>query len=253
MSSIATPGGVVEREVQNNAMRRVARPRRPSTWATALVSCCALASCTASTELVEPPSEIDLTNATVEVTAGNDQEAVVGSTVAENLVVTVRASDGTPIAGAPVWWTFRQGQGKPRGSGQSATVTRVVTDASGQASVEWALGTRAGLQTATADLDAPSAALVAEGPSSAPKNDNRGRKREFRANAKPGKASEVLMSVDSLALEEGQSVSVTATVVDRYGNPIPDAVVEWRTSDPSVAIVGQPAPAPAPVIQATEE
>ena len=253
MSSIATPGGAVA--PQSNVPNSKPGPR--STWRRrrgrhfrALLSCCLLASCSSdSSVLVQPPTEIDLSNATLEVTAGADQEGVVGAMAPEALVVTVRAADGTPIAGAPVWWTFAQGRGQGRGKSQKATTIQVTTDASGQATVDWELGTRAGLQTASADLDPPSASLVAEGPALAPK-EGQGRKGGFRTRAKPAKAAEILLSVDSLVLEVGEQMMVTATVVDQYGNVIPDAVIEWQSSDPTVATVGEPAPAP--VVQVTE-
>lgn len=84
----------------------------------------------------QPPSVAHL-----ESTAGDHQQATVGSPLAQPLVVTLLDAAGAPIAGKPVVFQLRSNNGQ-LDAGKRAVV--VTTDAAGHAAAHFTLGTRAG-------------------------------------------------------------------------------------------------------------
>lgn len=169
--------------------------------------------------------------------SGNHQEGVVGTQLAEPLVVLVVDAGGNPVPGAPVTWNF--GSGRRSGSSASPAVTRIelTADAEGRSSVEWELGTVAGSQGAWAQIASPPAGATADdGP--APELD---RVAGFGATASPSEGVEIIVSQTSVEIEEGETLALTAVVVDRFGNVSPDAGIVWTSSDTSVATVSNEA------------
>src|SRR5215208_936160 len=89
-----------------------------------------------------PPSGI-----TIAAIDGDGQEAIVGQELGQPLVVTVTDGDVASV-GSTVTWSAT--------GGGSVSPTSATTDASGNASTTWTLGTTAGLQTAQATLSGAS-------------------------------------------------------------------------------------------------
>jgi len=81
--------------------------------------------------------------ATLESVSGDGQAALVGTSVADPLVVRARDAQGNPVAGIAVAWVIGSGGG-------SLSPQTSLTDDHGLASTRWTLGTAPGSNTATA-------------------------------------------------------------------------------------------------------
>lgn len=250
MFTKATPGGVVAVRAVTERAERARLSRKP--WFKTVLVCLALSACDQSSTGPQTPAGLDpavLADAEVQILSGNDQEAVVGSTLAEPLSVVVLDVNGNAIAGAPVTWTFGSGKGAGRGNASRASVVTVTADDQGRAEVEWELGTTAGAQLAWAEVGTTSTvteadATAALAPPADRGNQTRGKKVGFWATSSPSEPAEIIVSQTSLELAVGETVMLTAMVVDKWGNEIPDAVVEWTSSDPSIVSVESPTAAP---------
>ena len=77
--------------------------------------------------------------------AGIDQIGLAGQTLLQPVTVTVIGSNNAPIAGVPVAFAVTSGGG-------TLSATEVVTDANGQATVNWTLGGVNGAQTISATV-----------------------------------------------------------------------------------------------------
>jgi hypothetical protein len=194
-----------------------------------------------------------LPDAELMVLSGADQEGIVGRPLAERLVTLVVDASGQPLAGAPVTWTFGAGSGGKRGA--RGTVVTLASDDLGVVEVEWELGTTSGPQLAWAEIGRastvdPSVDGAVLAPPENPGSRGRGRRVRFQAMADPGEAAAILVSHASLELEVGETVTLTAVVVDQYGNGIPDAEITWWSADSSVVSVQEPAAVPTPTFAA---
>ncbi len=89
----------------------------------------------------------------IAITGGNDQMGPVGTALPLPLGVTVTASDGLGVEAVEVVFAVQAGNG-------SLSATSVFTDAQGQASVTWTLGTTPGPMQATAAVPAAGGASV---------------------------------------------------------------------------------------------
>lgn len=148
---------------------------------------------------------------TIQALTGGSQSGVVGSVLAETLVVKVADARGDPVEGAVVGWSVAAGGG-------SLTPGSRATDAQGRAQAKWTLGTSAGEQKVSAKVGNLSA--------------------EFTATAKPDRPAKLSLSPDSVVVgvDPGlDTASVLATVVDRHGNPISDVSIQWSSSDTTIA------------------
>jgi Bacterial Ig-like domain (group 1). len=81
--------------------------------------------------------------ATLEPVSGDGQAALVGTSVADPLVVRARDAQGNPVAGIAVAWVIGSGGG-------SLSPQTSLTDDQGLASTRWTLGSGPGSNTATA-------------------------------------------------------------------------------------------------------
>jgi hypothetical protein len=79
------------------------------------------------------------------VASGGDQNGVVGTALAQPIVVEVRAFDNLPVSGVPITFAVTAGGG-------SITTTNATTDANGRASTSLTLGTVAGGNSVTATV-----------------------------------------------------------------------------------------------------
>jgi hypothetical protein len=139
------------------------------------------------------------------VVSGGGQTGVAGSTLAQPLVVEVRASDNLPVAGANV--AFRSIT--PTGSVATATA---VTDASGRASTTMKLPPAAG----TYQFEASSGALPAVTVS------------ETATAAQP--AAIAIVSGDQQADSVGKVLTLAAKVTDAFNGPVNGATVTFTRS-----------------------
>jgi hypothetical protein len=166
-----------------------------------------LASCTS--DQLSLPSEGN--PGAIKVLAGNGQRGQVGGSLPESLVVRVTDLQDRPVTGQ---WVEFVPVADPTGQLLPDTV---LTDASGRAASRWRLGTDAGIQKANARVvGAPAVAVT------------------FTATADPEPP-------DSLAETSGNNQfgqiggelpdSLVVTLLDRYNNPVPGAVIQWSASN----------------------
>jgi adhesin/invasin len=147
--------------------------------------------------------------AAMELTAGNEQAAVVATAVAIRPAVVVRDADGNPLGSIPV--TF-----KVTGGGGSLDGANPVTGADGVATVGgWTLGKKVGANSLEASL---SGLAVSGSPV------------EFTATGTPGPVSSekslVSAAPATITASGGSSRStITVTARDPFDNPIPGLAV----------------------------
>ena len=140
------------------------------------------------------------------VVAGNEQLGVVGQPLEDRVTVRALGDDRKPAGGITIEFRTEDGSVSP---------TSVTTDAQGNASTTWTLGTSAGPQELTAsvgDLSATASASAGAGPASAIEVTGRHR----------------VGWTDTLGL--------VATVTDAYGNENA-ASLEWSSQDTTIATV----------------
>jgi hypothetical protein len=145
---------------------------------------------------------------TLQVVSGDGQEGAVAQALPDSLVVRVLDQDDVPMEGVSVTWTTESGDVAGAGS----------TDASGNASAAWTLGTEAAAVTATAAAG--------------------GLEATFTATALPGPVTDLVAAPDTVtfaALADTATVTVTAT--DAYGNAVSAVSAAWHSRDTLVATV----------------
>jgi len=145
---------------------------------------------------------------TLTVVAGSDgQTGIVGEPLPVPITVHVLDQNGNSIAGAVVSWTILGASG----SVSSPTST---TNAAGDASVIWTLGTTPGTDSLTASL-ANGASVV------------------ITATATAGPfANLLLISGDNQQIEGGTtSDNFVVEAVDANGNPVAGVTVGWETTN----------------------
>jgi hypothetical protein len=76
--------------------------------------------------------------------SGSDQTAAIGTTLPQPLVVELMNAQGQPIANAPVTYTVAKSDGQLQAFPQTGRQVTLSTDANGQASVNFQLGSRVG-------------------------------------------------------------------------------------------------------------
>jgi len=138
--------------------------------------------------------------------ATNAQTGVVGTALARPVAVVVADQNGAPLAGATVNWAVTAGGG----SVASATS---VTDASGNATIAWTLGTTVGTDSLEASIAGGASAFIT-------------------ATATAAAASAVhVTSADTLTVTAGTTTApLVVKVVDQFGNPIAGATVTWAVT-----------------------
>ncbi|MDY7093752.1 MAG: carboxypeptidase regulatory-like domain-containing protein [Acidobacteriota bacterium] len=149
------------------------------------------------------------------VISGDRQSAVIDSPLAEPLVVQALDGAGLPVAGAPVLFRVTGGAGSlDDGSGGERRQVAKLTDGSGEASVSWTLGSRAGL--AVQRLEASAAGF--------------GEPLQLGAIALPGPPA--LLVVDDGGEQTGAvgqrlPLPLVTTVVDAGFNRLPGVAVDF--------------------------
>lgn len=144
--------------------------------------------------------------ASIEKRSGDGQQAPVGATLPEPVVVRVTDAFGNPVPGVTVSWVVTAGAG-------SADPLTGITDADGTASTRWTLGPGGGEQALTAVAAGMSAVFgvtAAAGPVAA--------LTVVGGGGQTGAAGEPL----------ADSLRVRAT--DAFGNPVGGIAVSWRVT-----------------------
>lgn len=149
--------------------------------------------------------------AAISVRGGDKQTGTVGAALTTPLSVLVTAADGKPVSNATVSWDVAPGSGSA-----SSIATR--TDANGTTQVTWTLGANAGTARLTAQVG---------GVNPAP----------FTATAQPGPLSVVVALPDTLSIGVGDTVTVSSTARDSFGNDITGSALTYASGTPAVASV----------------
>jgi Big-like domain-containing protein len=164
-------------------------------------------------------SDLTLPNSTaaglkVAVTQGDGQVGTVGQALPQAVMVQVLTEADVPIAGRKVAFVASGAQATEGFQPDTA-----VTNSQGEALTHWVLGTVPGVYTAEARI-------VAEGDSVVPAV-------PIQAEAKPGAPD--TLSAAGPTYQPGRRNQTLAEplvviAVDRFGNPVEGAQVEWKTS-----------------------
>jgi adhesin/invasin len=189
--------------MQRSAMDRGIRAYSAGRWAVAAAALVGAAAC----------GDTTFTNAvfavatTVTVAAASqNQTATVGQPLPQPISVQVTDASGNPIIGAVVTWTVLTGGG----SVSQATST---TDASGNATVIWTLGTTAGTNTLRASIaTGASADISATGVAAA------------------GAAMSIVSGNNQSIAVGAASAPLVVHIADQFGNPVANATVAWTVT-----------------------
>ena len=150
---------------------------------------------------------------TVQASSGDEQEATVGATLAQPVVVLALDAADNPVSGARVEFEVTSGGG-------TIAPASAQTDADGRASAEWTLGTTAGEQVVTAVVGMSSTT--------------------FSATATPGPAASLTVSPTPVVLD---AIDATADLdiiaVDEHDNEIEGREPTWESLDPAIATVDE--------------
>ena len=141
---------------------------------------------------------------------GDGQTGTVGEELPLPVVVRVLSGTGKPVVGQNVLFSL------PEGETGKVTPAAAQTNADGEATARWELGTVPGEHALEARL--PSVGTEAE-------------REVFAASAKAA-SPDTVRAVSALFQpgRRGQTLEAPLVValVDRFGNPVPDTAVEWR-------------------------
>jgi hypothetical protein len=149
----------------------------------------------------------------LEVLRGNGQSGTVGQPLPDPVVVRVATDAGTPMNGKRVAFAA------PGGDAAAFNPDIAVTDSKGEALTHWVLGTSPGTYVGEARI-------VAEG-------DTIVKSVSFQADAMPGAPDTVRAAGPTTQPgHRGETLadSLTVVVLDRYGNPVGGAQVEWKAA-----------------------
>jgi uncharacterized protein YjdB len=184
----------------------------------------------------------DYGTATVEIVAGDGQEAQVVTFLPEPLMARLVDRFGNVLPGLAVEWGFSDGGGSNGVSGSPGSTSPVVsatTDSQGMTAVFWKLGTQAGIQAAlctpSAGPSGGSGGEAGSGPSPAPPG--HAVAKGFRAKASPAEADgEDVIPEESLTVVEATH-QLLASLVDQYGNAVEGGSFVWTSDQSGVVAV----------------
>lgn len=134
-----------------------------------------------------------------------------GTTSPVTLVAKVTNAAGSGVSGVTVTWSVSAGTITPPTS---------TSDASGQATAQWTLGTATGTQTAAATATGV------------------GTSASFTANVVAGALAHIALAPDSIVLGSiGETAVVIAAATDAFSNVIPAPGITYTSDNPTVATV----------------
>jgi hypothetical protein len=166
--------------------------------------------CGADLLLPDPPGGGD--NVALSKVDGDQQVGVVGERLELPLRVRVLTGRELPATGREVEFVFTSAAGV-------VTPATAVTNSEGEATASWVLGTEPGSQSVSAQLPAV--------------GDAEPQSEEFTAQARPAAPDTIsARSPTSQPGRRGQRVGAdpVVLVVDRFGNPVPEALVAWQVT-----------------------
>jgi hypothetical protein len=147
------------------------------------------------------------------VVQGNGQTGTVGQPLPDDVVVQVLSSTGGPVAGRQVAFVASGGDATEGFDPDTA-----LTDSEGKAATRWVLGTAAGAYSAEARV-------VAQGDSVVPPVVI-----QAAATADAPDTLRALGSTNQAGRREQPLPDPIAVIaVDRFGNPVGGATIEWKT------------------------
>lgn len=143
--------------------------------------------------------------ASIAKVSGDAQTGTIGQTLTQPLVVRVQDQFGNNVSGVNVTWTVLTGGG-------SVAPPNAATDAAGQASTQWTLGSTGGTHTVRAQISADIFTT-------------------FTASALvPGGSALLVQSGDGVWARVGMEVPLVARLVNGSGQPISGVSVTWTPS-----------------------
>ena len=148
------------------------------------------------------------------VVEGNGQQGTVGEELPSVLVVQVKSDEGTPLPDQRVVFSSDT-------PGDQFEPDTAVTDASGKAFTRWVLGTQPGPYAGEASVLAPS-------------GDSAVTSKDLLADAVAGEPDTLRAggpTTQSGNRERPLDEPLRVVVVDRYGNPVEGADVNWSLED----------------------
>lgn len=148
-----------------------------------------------------------VTGRSLMIVSGNGQTGAVSTTLPAALVVRLLEDGGAPVSGATVLFSAS-------GTNGTVTPTSATTNANGEASTSWRLGTLAGTQTA-------SASASGTGPVS------------FTATATPGTASQLTIASGNnqvAGASQPLPLPVVMQVTDAWGNAVAGVTVSFSVT-----------------------
>ena len=152
----------------------------------------------------------------IAIVSGDDQTAVAGSAVANNLVVVVRDEFGNLVDGASVTFGNVTGGGSRDVVGGGGVDSVATTNGSGQALCDvWRLGPLvSATNTVTAQIASGSIPSVV-----------------FSATATPGPGTDIVWNLSSKSVTVNAEETVIATLIDDNTNPVPGKTVTISITD----------------------
>lgn len=148
--------------------------------------------------------------AVIQKVGGDGQQQTVDLTLPDSLTAAVKLADGRGVEGVTISWS-------PSANAGTLTPATAITNASGQARASWRLGTVAGTQSAAAAV----ATLTAGA---------------FTAVAVAGAPDTISIPAQTKVLVGG-TVTLTARVVDKFGNAVTTGAVSWGSTSSQIATV----------------
>lgn len=158
--------------------------------------------------------------------SGDLQDGVIGSALAQPLVVAVADAAGLPLAGRQVTFRVVENNGTLASPGGPAPTVLTTTDAQGRAQVAWSLGTRAGAGKNRVEATSPGIAGVAV----------------FTASGAPAAGARINVDAGNLQFGVvGQDLPrpFAAVVTDDGNNRLPGVPVTFRVAAGGGSFAGQ--------------
>jgi hypothetical protein len=171
---------------------------RPAVLMTLCIATLGLAACH------DDSTTAPLTATSVTVLSGGSQSGTVGAALATPVVLQVKDQNGKAMVGVAVTITAGTASG-------SIPTTQLTTDANGQVTTTWTLGTVAGTDTLNVQAGSLSAVQVL-------------------ATASPDVAANIIVTAgDQQTATAGSALvtPLTVKVVDQYGNAVPNVTVTF--------------------------
>ncbi len=156
---------------------------------------------------------VPLISTAITINAGSTGQVGIAGQTLSAISVHVTDQNGNSLAGAVVTWT-------PTTGGGSVSASTSLTDINGNATINWTLGTVAGIDSLTASIASGASAVIT-------------------ATVNPGVlASLTLVSGDGQqVVSGGATAALVVRAADQNGNPIANAIVNWTTSGGTLSTV----------------